>query len=170
MEKRGREAEELQKKMAEFRSDSLDELLANFESASIKEYVEERSREEAQAQVTVTPVDTVQHCSPCSPDPDAPSDACIKFESNAGKMGPELEELKSSSAGTGLETPGQQCPLNKGTLELRTNHRLWHLDRGRGSKRRGKYFVAHGTRYKYGNGCRHIFDSCNPGKPQAEDI
>ena len=31
-------------------------------------------------------------------------------------MGPELDELKSSSAGTGFETPGQQCP-NEGTLE-----------------------------------------------------
>ncbi|CAN0426796.1 unnamed protein product, partial [Ascophyllum nodosum] len=37
------------------RSDSLDELLAKFEFARIKEYVEKRSREEAQAQVTVTP-------------------------------------------------------------------------------------------------------------------
>ena len=36
-----------EKKMAEFRSDSLDELLANFEFARIKEYVEKRSREEA---------------------------------------------------------------------------------------------------------------------------
>ena len=31
----------------------------------IKRYMEKRSREAAQAQVTVTPVDTVQHCSPC---------------------------------------------------------------------------------------------------------
>ena len=39
--------------------------------AVIKEYVEKRSRDEAaQAQVTVKPVDTVQHCSPCSPNPD----------------------------------------------------------------------------------------------------
>ena len=36
------------------RSDSLDELLANFEFARVKEYVEKRSREAAQ--VTVTPV------------------------------------------------------------------------------------------------------------------
>ena len=48
VEKRGREAEELQKKkMSEFRSDSLDEMLANFEFARIKEYVEKRSREAA---------------------------------------------------------------------------------------------------------------------------
>ena len=53
---------------------SLDELLANFEFARIKEYVERRSREAAQGQVTVTPDDTVQHCSPCSPDPEPSSD------------------------------------------------------------------------------------------------
>ena len=29
----------------------------------------------------------------------------------------ELKELESPSAGTGLETPGQQCPPNEGTLE-----------------------------------------------------
>ena len=52
------------------RSDSLDELLANFEFARIKEYVDKRSREAAQAQVTVTPVDTAQHCSPCLLDPE----------------------------------------------------------------------------------------------------
>ena len=45
--------------------DSLDELLANFEFATIKEYVEKRSRNEAaQVQVTVTQINTVQHSSP----------------------------------------------------------------------------------------------------------
>ena len=107
VEKRGHEDEELQKKMAEFGSDSLDELLANFEFARIKEYVEKRSREAAQAKMTVTPDGTVQHCSPCLPNPDMPSDVCFRLESSEGKMGPELKELKSSSAGTGLETPGQ---------------------------------------------------------------
>ena len=108
MEKRSHEDEELQKKkMAEFRSDFLDELLTNFEFAKVKEYVEKWSREAAQAQVTVTPVDTVQHCSPCPPNPDMPSDVCIKFKSIEGKMDPKLEELESPSAGTGLETPGQ---------------------------------------------------------------
>ena len=115
VEKRGRKDEELQKKMVEFRSDSLDELLANFEFARIKEYVEKRSREAAQAQVTVTPVDTVQHCSPCLLDPEPSSSVYVKLESNEGKMGLELEELKSSSAGTGIEMPGQQCPPNEGT-------------------------------------------------------
>ena len=32
-------------------------------------------------------------------------------------MDPELEELESPSAGTGLETPGPQCPPNEGTWE-----------------------------------------------------
>ena len=100
--------------MAEFRSNFLDELLANFEFARIKEYVEKRSREAAQAQMTVTPDDTVRHCSPCSPHPDMPSDVCFRLESSEGKMGPELKKLESPSAGTGFETPGQQCPLIEG--------------------------------------------------------
>ena len=98
--------------------DSLDELLAKFEFARIKEYVEKRSRDEAaQAQVTVTPVDTVQHCSPCSPNPDMPSGVYFRLESTEGEMGPELDELESPSAGTGLKTPGQQCPPNVGIWE-----------------------------------------------------
>ena len=102
------------------RSDSLDELLANFEFSTIKEYVEKRSRDDAaQAQVTVTPVDTVQHFSPCSPDPEPSSSVYVKLENTEGKMGPELEELESPSAGTGLETPEQQCPPNEGILETR---------------------------------------------------
>ena len=32
-------------------------------------------------------------------------------------MDPELKELESPLAGTGLETPGQQCPPNEGTWE-----------------------------------------------------
>ena len=32
-------------------------------------------------------------------------------------MDPELKELESPSAGTGLETPGQQCPPNEATCE-----------------------------------------------------
>ena len=67
--------------------------------------------------MTVTSDDTVQHCSPCSPNPDMPSDVCVKLGNNEGKMGPELKELESPSAGTGLETPGQQCPPNEGTWD-----------------------------------------------------
>ena len=63
--------------------DSLDELLANFESARTKEFVEKRSREEAQAQMTITPVDTVQHCSliPQTP-PEPPSVVYFSLENN----------------------------------------------------------------------------------------
>ena len=109
------EIEKGKKKMAKFRRDSLDELLANFEFARVKEYVEKRSREAAQ--VTITPVDTVQHCSPCPLDPEPSSSVRVKLKSNVGRMDPERGELESSSAGTDLETPGQQCPPNEGIWE-----------------------------------------------------
>ena len=94
--------------------DGLKGKLPDEELAVIKEYVEKRSREAAQAQMTVTPDDTEQHCSPCLPNPDLPSDLCFRLESSGGKMGPELKEIEPPSAGTGLETPGQQCPPNEG--------------------------------------------------------
>ena len=50
------------------------------------------------------------------------------------------------------------------------NHRQWLFDRGRGFKKKGKYFVKHGTSDKDGNGCRHLFDSCYPVKTKAQDI
>ena len=73
----------------------------------IKWYVERGSREAAQ--VTVTPVSTVQHCIPCSLNPEMPPDVCLSLESNEGKVDPERDKLESPSAGTGFETPGQQC-------------------------------------------------------------
>ena len=97
--------------------DGLKGKLPDEKLAVIKRYVDTRSREATQAQVTVTPDDTVQHCSPCSPNPDTPSDVRIKFKSNKGKIDPERGELESPSAGTGLETPGQQCPPNEGTWD-----------------------------------------------------
>ena len=48
----------------------------------IKRYVEKRCHEAAQAQVTVTPVDTVHHCSPCPLNPEMPPDVCMRLESN----------------------------------------------------------------------------------------
>ena len=69
--------------------DGLKGKLPDEELAVIERYVDKRSREATQAQVTVTPDDTVQRCSPCSPNPDMPSDVCIKFNSNKGKMDPE---------------------------------------------------------------------------------
>ena len=103
-------------KMMDF-VDGLNGKLPDEELAVIKRYVEKRSREAAQAQVTVTPVDTVHHCSPCPLDPEPSSSVCVKLESNEGRMDPERGELKSSSAGTGLETPEQQCPPNEGIWE-----------------------------------------------------
>ena len=98
--------------------DSMDELLAKFDYAEIKRCIDKRCREEAQAkaQMTAKPVDTVQHCSPCSPNPDRPSGVLCNLE-NEGTMSQELEELTSSSTGTGLNTPGQQCPPNEGVWE-----------------------------------------------------
>ena len=70
--------------------DSLDELLANFEFARIKEYVEKRSRgEAAQVQMTVTQGDTVQHPSPCPLDPKPWPDVRVNLENNEGRMDPE---------------------------------------------------------------------------------
>ena len=86
------------------------------EFAILKRLVEKRGHEEAP--VTVTPVDTVQHCSPCPLNPEMPPDVCFKLENNEGRMDPERGELESPSAGTGLETPGQQCPPNGGTWEI----------------------------------------------------
>ena len=92
--------------------------LPDEELAVIKRHVEKRSREAPQVQMTVTQVDTVQYCSPCSPDPEPSPDACVYLENNEGRMDPEiLEELKSSSAGTVLKTPRQQGPPNEGTWE-----------------------------------------------------
>ena len=105
-------------KTAEF-VDGLKGKLPDWELAEIKRYVEKRCRKEAQAQAQMTaePVGTVQHCSPSSPNPDRPSGIYVKLENNEGTMSQELEELTSSSADTGLETPGQQSPPNQGIWE-----------------------------------------------------
>ena len=87
--------------------DGLKGVLPDKELTAIKRYVERRSREAAQ--VTVTPVSTVQHCVPRSPNPEMPPDVCVSLESNEGKVGSERDELESPSAGRGFETPGQQC-------------------------------------------------------------
>ena len=121
VEKRGREEKELWQNTMDvvdgLRNDSLDELLANFEFARIKEYVKKRSREAAQVQMTVTQVDTVQHSNRCPLDPEPSLSVYVKLENTEGKMGTELEEFISPSPGTGLETSGQQCPPNKGTWD-----------------------------------------------------
>ena len=117
--------------------DGLKEQLLDEELAVIKRYVEKRSREAVQAQVTVTPVDTLQYCSP-SPQTTEPSPGvCISLERIEGKMGPELNELESPSAGTSLETPGQQCPPNEGTREKGRTTADGFLTAGVGSNQGG---------------------------------
>ena len=99
--------------------DGLKGKLPDEELAMVKLYVEKRSWEAAHAQVTVAPVKTVQHCSPCPLNFDMPPDVCFKLQSNKGKMDPKLKELESSLAGTGLKTPGQQYPPNEGIWKTR---------------------------------------------------
>ena len=90
--------------------------LPDEEFAEIKRYVERRSREAAQ--VTVTPVSTAQHCIARSLNPEISSDVYVSMEENdEGTMNPELTELEPLSAGTSLETFGQQCPPNEGIWE-----------------------------------------------------
>ena len=97
--------------------DGLKGKLPDEELAVIKRFVEKRSREAAQVQVTVTPVDTVQYCSPSPQTPEPSPDVHVNLENNEGRMDPERGELEPPSAGTGLETTGQQCPPNEGTWE-----------------------------------------------------
>ena len=89
--------------------------LSDDEYATLKRLMEKRVRKTAQV-TAVTQVSTVQHCSPISPNPDTPSDVCFNLE-NEGTMSQELEELTSSSASTGLNTPGQESPPNEGVWE-----------------------------------------------------
>ena len=84
--------------------DSLEGDLPDEELAAIKRYVDRRSREAAQ--VTITPVSTVQHCITRSLTPEASIGTRICMESKEGKMDPEPTELEPTSTGTGLETPG----------------------------------------------------------------
>ena len=52
-------------------------------------------------------------------------------------MGPELEELESPSAGTRLETPGQQCPPNERTWDQGRTTASGFLTVGVGSSQQG---------------------------------
>ena len=90
--------------------------LSDEEYATLKRCMEKRVRETAQV-TAVTRDHTVQHCSPCSPNPDRPSGVHFSLENNEDEMDPGMEELTSSSASTGLNTPGQQSPPNEGVWE-----------------------------------------------------
>ena len=52
-------------------------------------------------------------------------------------MDPERDELEPPSAGTGFETPGQQCPPNEGTWEKGRTIADGYLLVGMGSNKRG---------------------------------
>ena len=104
--------------------------------AVIKRLVETRDRDAAQ--VTVTQVSTVQHCSPIPKTPEPPPDVCFNLENNEGTMSQELEELTTSSAGTGLETPGQQGPPNEVALEQRQTTTSGFLTAGVNSSQGGR--------------------------------
>ena len=81
------------------------------EFAMIKRFVKKRGRDVVQ--VTVTPVDTVQYCTPRSPTSEPSFDACVYMEKkDEGRMNPERDQLESPLASMGFETPGQQYPPN----------------------------------------------------------
>ena len=87
--------------------------------AVIKRLVETRDRDAAQ--VIVTQVSTVQHCSLIPQTSEPPSNVCFNLENNEGEMDPGLkEEPKSLPAGTGLETRGDAGP-RRGTGDCHTS-------------------------------------------------
>ena len=94
--------------------------------------------------MTVTPVDTVQHCSPCPLDPEPSSSVSIKLKSIEGKTDPERGELVSPSTGTGLETPGQQYPPNEGIWETGRTTADGILTAGVGSNQGGSIYSPTG--------------------------
>ena len=100
-------------------TDAIGQNLANMtdeEFVLLKRLVEKRDREAEQ--VTVTPISTAQHCIPRSLNPEIPSDMYVNMEEkDEGRMNPELTEFEPPSAGTGIETPGQQCTPNEGAWE-----------------------------------------------------
>ena len=117
--------------------DGLEGELPDNELAVIKRYVKRRSREAAQ--VTVTPVSTVHHRIPRLLTPKIPPDVCVslKGEDEEGRMNPEPTELESPSAGTGLQTSGQQCPPSGDTWETGRTIADGYLLVGMGSNQRG---------------------------------
>ena len=152
--------------------------LSDEEYATLKRCMEKRVRETAQV-TAVTRDHTVQHCSPCSPNPDRPSGVHCNLENNEGEMDPRMKEgPKSPSASTGLNTPGQQSPPNEGVWETGRITADSILTAGVDSSKKRKYFVTDGKcghasqskEYKNGNGCRNLFDSCYPAKTKAQDI
>ena len=123
-------------------TDAIEQSTANMtdeELAILKRLAEKQDHEAAQ--VTVTPVSTAQHCIPRSLNPEIPSDVYLNMEEkDEGRMNPELTEFKPSSAGTGIETPGLQCPPNGGTWETGRTIADGYLLVDRGSNQRGDIY------------------------------
>ena len=89
--------------------------------------------------MTVTPVDTVQYCGPSPQTPEPSPDVYVNLENNEGRMDPERGELEPPSAGSGLETPEQQCPPNEGTWEKGRTIADGYLFVGIGSNQEGDF-------------------------------
>ena len=85
------------------------------EFAKLKRIVERQGRDAAH--MTVASIDTAQQ--PYSPRPHSSEtsfDVRVYMEKNdKDRMDPERDQLESPSAGTGFETPGQECHPNWGT-------------------------------------------------------
>ena len=113
------------------------------EYATLKRLVEKRVREAAQV-TAVTRDDTVQHCSPISQPSVPPSGVCCNLE-NEGRLDPESEKLKSSSASTGLNTPGQQCHPNEGIRETGRTTASGTLTAGASSSKKRNISTSTGT-------------------------
>ena len=135
--------------------------------------MEKRSRDEAaQSQVNVTPVDTVQHCSPCSPNPDMPSGVYFRLENTEGEMGPELEELESPSAGTGLKPPGQQCSPNEGIWETGRTTAEREIFRQPQNERQVRKLLQTSLRQlrpRQNAGTRHLVNTTSSSTPVGEE-
>ena len=81
------------------------------ECAILKRIVERRGRDAAR--VTVESIDTALPCSPRSRNSEISFDGRVFMEKyEEGRMNPERDQVESPSAGTGFETPGQQCLPN----------------------------------------------------------
>ena len=105
-------------KVGSFISEIEQGTVSDEEFARIERLVERRCRDAAH--VTIAPVGTAQYCSPRSPGSETSFDTHVYVEKkdedmeekDEGRMDLEQDQLESSSASTGFETPGQQCHPN----------------------------------------------------------
>ena len=88
----------------------------------------------------------------------------VNLENNEGRTDPERGELEPPSAGTGLETPGQQSHPNEGTWEKGRTIADGYSLVGMGSNQERHFFThdgtrGHASRQNYG---RHNFPAAGP--------